>query len=261
MPGVAQAALLITALIAVAGCGGGTRTTSVGGGGAGPSSAPASTTADRVSAASAESPQQTARDRALGERAVLRLSDFPSGWSAHARRRRARIAPDVETSFAACVGVRPSLLRGHPATRVKSDEFRNAAGASARNSVTYLPSVAVAKERMVLFERIGASPCVKTAITAAVEGALQGSPRTSGVAIGSVSVTRLPFPHYGDKSIALRLTVPVSARGLTVMVYVDIVIARKGRAGTTLLFEAIRSPPSGGIEQRLTAITVSRLGG
>jgi hypothetical protein len=69
----------------------------------------------------------------------------------------------------------------------------------------------------------------------------------------------MSFPSYGDQSIAYRVTIPISYKGLNPSFYIDIVAARKGRATTGLSFVGEVTPFDSSMEQQLTSLTVSRL--
>ncbi len=70
----------------------------------------------------------------------------------------------------------------------------------------------------------------------------------------------MSFPSFGAQSIAFRITVPITAKGLNVNVYLDAVAVRKGRAYTLLTFQRSSTPVSSSMEESLTALTVRRLG-
>jgi hypothetical protein len=98
---------------------------------------------------------------------------------------------------------------------------------------------------------------LKQAITYTLE---HTSKLEAGISIGTPTAAQMSFPSFGAQSIAFRITVPITAKGLNVNVYLDAVAVRKGRAYTLLTFQRSSTPVSSSMEESLTALTVRRLG-
>jgi hypothetical protein len=211
-----------------------------------------------------ETAQQLAQSRALGSRALLRLSDFPTGWKAEPKEKNQPAQPQLLKSVANCLHVSASLLgNSNPAT-VESPDFSEANGASIENSVTFLPSVAVAKERLGVFEQTQTPSCLRMAVTAMVNYKLQHPSKPSeklpaGVTVGATTLARISFPTFGEQLVAFRITLPIMGDGISIKVYLDGVFLREGRAGASLTFENPGKPVSSALEERLTSLTASRL--
>ncbi|HZQ85874.1 MAG TPA: hypothetical protein VFA83_13590 [Acidimicrobiales bacterium] len=69
----------------------------------------------------------------------------------------------------------------------------------------------------------------------------------------------MSFPSFGDESIAYRMTVPVNLKNLTLSIYLDIVTARKGRAGAELDFEGAGTPFPSDREEHYVGLVIGRL--
>jgi hypothetical protein len=79
------------------------------------------------------------------------------------------------------------------------------------------------------------------------------------VTVGASTVGLLSFPVAGDQTVAYRITTPVEAKSLELKAYVDLIALRKGRAFSGLTFRSLVSPTDITTEERLTALTASRL--
>lgn len=69
----------------------------------------------------------------------------------------------------------------------------------------------------------------------------------------------MSFQSYGDQSVAYRVTVPFSYKGLSPDAYFDIVALQKGRSLAGLFFESTVTPFDSSMEEQLTGIVVGRL--
>lgn len=80
-----------------------------------------------------------------------------------------------------------------------------------------------------------------------------------GVTVGKPKVGQTSFPTIGDRTLAYRVTVPMQAKGLSIEVYVDLIMAAEGRATAQMTFQSVLSAPEPATEQHFTKTVVDRL--
>jgi hypothetical protein len=237
---------------AVGGCGGGSagRTT--------PAKTPLT---ERVSQ------RVVAKDRATGERALMRESDFPGEFVGGLKEEEDSLSPTdlLRKAATSCLRLNISVLANMDPATVTSQKFEESADEGAKggyidiqNTVTVEPTVAAASEWFSILDRPQAPSCIGEAFRNAI---LEESPglRKSGNAVGKARVGQMAFPWYGDQSVAYRLIVPIVAEGHNLSTYPDYVLVRKGRAHTTSAFRRVGTAVGSKMEQRLIVLTTRRL--
>jgi hypothetical protein len=249
--------LAVALAIAAAGCGGG-------------SSSSRSQTAQKRAPNSPQrgrgvaprSRSQLAADRTLASRALLRLSDFPTGWTA-ATRHREPSQPKLEREIASCLHIAPSLVNEADPAEVRSPGFKHAGGAEISNTVTVTPTAGVAAEQLSVFSKPETARCLRSGMEKELRytfsHAKAGRKTPGGVSFGHATVERLSFPAVGDQSVAYRVGVSISAKTLHLPLYFDVVLVRAGRGEISLSFAGVLLPTSPSAELALTDLTVRRL--
>jgi hypothetical protein len=260
---------VVLALLALNGCGGtDTKATNHAG-----------TAAVKTPLTESVSPRVIARDRALGERALLRQSDFSSAFNAEGRDRNEPPQQERATHLlqesATCgrsnsgrtsyaPGSASVLARRNPAT--VSEEVGEVAergppetpggNIGIESVVTVEPTVAAASEWFKIVGQPQLAACLGEAFRNYV---LLESPglRKPGNSVSMARVTRLDFPASGDRTVAYRVMFAIRAEGKPV--YFDYVLIRKGRADAMLTFTRLDEPVRRAMERRLTALTARRL--
>ncbi len=235
--------------------------------GCGPSSS-AARAGHQTASTERASPRVVAEDRALGERALLRQSDFPAEYEGGVRGGEEEpSSPGRLLHYTAITCLHRDLsvvARKNPAT-VSSGDFGDNTDEGApsgyihiENTVTVEPTVVTAKTWFSIFDRPDAPPCFGEAFRAAIT-----SPglRKSGNSVGKAHIAHLALPRYGAQSVAYRLTVPIVAEGHSYVTYLDYVLVRKARVHMMLTFERLDRPVSSKLEKRVTAQTARRLRG
>jgi len=212
---------------------------------------------------SSGSTQNVAGDRALARAANLRLSDFPAGWTATANPESSS-GQGVDKDLASCLKTNAAAFAQSAPTRVSSPEFGDTSHDMASSSITYLASTSEAETGIALFQQPTAAACLQTVVTATVSQVLAHPTNPSetlplGMALGSPMVAPLSFPTLGNQSVAYRVTIPITGSSLSLSLYVDLVIAQKGRAIALLTFVGALSPFDPSLEQHLSTLTVGRL--
>ncbi|HUE05916.1 MAG TPA: hypothetical protein VMP41_00700 [Acidimicrobiales bacterium] len=193
---------------------------------------------------------------AQARRALLVLSDMPSGWkSTKAPNNTNSTAGD--TQLAHCIGVAASLISENPPS-VDSPQFQSRSGSlTVNDNVTVFPSA-----RNALAE-LGTAANKKTpgCMTALAQGPLKkqlfGNP-PKGVTYGIPLVSATDptaFPFTAGYSISW----PAVTHGETVNITVTQLFAAKGRLGQQIVFTSFGAPFAIATEQRIATTAVERL--
>jgi len=211
-------------------------------------------------------PQDVAADKAAAEAASLKLADFPSGWtsSPHVDSN----APSIDGEVASCLGVSEQELEHNGPTDAYSADFSDPNADTASSSVGYTADAASAAKEFAIVSGLKMSVCLTPALSAVVKFAAT-HPATpsetlpSGVTVGLPAVVQLPFPKFGDESVAYRVNVSINATNggtpLSTILYFDIVTLTKGRATATLYFQAAQTPLTTDEEAHFVGVVVGRL--
>ena len=224
--------------------------------------------------------QVVARDRALGERALLRESDFPSEYAAVPRgpkeppqEERAthllQMAANCTRSHDGWTSYAPldAAVLAHKNPATVSEEVGEIGEPphpkgyiEIESTVTVEPTVAAAKQWLSILGQPQIASCIGEAdrtVTIKESPGLQ----KAGNSVGKVHVAQLTVPRHGDQTVAYRLITPIIAEGHHLSFYLDYVLVRKSRAHVMLTFSRLDSPVSNAMERRLTALTARRLRG
>ena len=130
--------------------------------------------------------------------------------------------------------------------------------------MTYLASASEAEAGVALFQKPSAPACLQTLVAAQVTQVLAHPSDPSetlplGLKLGSPMVAPLALPTLGNHSVAYRVTIPITGSVLSLGLYVDLVIAHKGRAIALLTFVGVLNPIDASMERQLSTLTVGRL--
>lgn len=227
------------------------------------------------------SPRVIARDRALGERALLRQSDFSSAFNAEGRghneppqqERAAHLLQDSATCVRSssggasyAPGSASVLVRRNPAT--VSEEVGEVAergppetpggNIGIESVVTVEPTDAAASEWFSIVGQPQLAACIGEVFRNDV---LLESPglRQPGNSVSAAHTARLQLFTYGAHIIGYRLGFRIRAEGKALSVYFDYVLLRVGRADALLTFTRLDEPVDRAMERRLTSLTARRL--
>lgn len=204
-------------------------------------------------------------DQAASTAAVLKLSDFPTGWTSSARSQDPSV-PGVDRQLAQCLHVSVALLNQSDPSNVDSPDFNDANGATVDDSVSFAPSTSDSQKAFTALSQPQVPQCLSSALNSYIAYSLAHPKNSSdtvppGVSIGSVVVTHEPFPTVGSTTVAYRVIVPVKAAGQQLSIYVDFVVSVQGRGGSILTAENIGSPLDSSLEQQLQSAVIGRMHG
>ncbi len=250
---------VLCALGVATGCGGGTDVKSSSSTVA--KTGPSTTTASSP-AADRRSPSQLASDKAEADRVVLRLTDLPPrAWNI--KPDRTPDSPEKEAAderFRNCVGIDPALFVGsRGGATAKSDEFVDEEDHRVKNSITLVSSRERGAQQLAALKRPEFPGCFETYMTEQIQSSEPGAAPPPGVTLGTPRVVPFNVPGLNTDSVAYRATVPVTAKGQTVDVGGDTVIAFKGRTGIKLTFDTgDKTPFPPDLETSLTNKVIDR---
>jgi hypothetical protein len=202
-----HAPIALIPVVMFAGCGGGSSAHQS-------ANTPGGTTA--ASTQQARAPQtaaQIAQERAIGSRALLRLSDFPTGWTAGEREGGSSQAAQLRREVAACLHVPVSQLDENDPAEVKSPKFKGPESEEIGNTVVVRPTAEAAVSYFSVFDAAQTPACLTSATRTVFARKLKEAGKVpAAVEVGSPTVERMSFPSFGDQSIAYRISVPCPPR-------------------------------------------------
>jgi hypothetical protein len=207
--------------------------------------------------------QDVAADKAAAAAAALKLSDLPAGWTSTPAQTAGSDA--INTQLAQCMGVSAADLNTQGPTDYSTPDFADPGGTNTiSGSVGYTPSKANAQRTFAIYADAKAPACLSSTIKTVFDEQIRHPSKTAsslplGVTVGTPSTAKVTFPVTGDQTVAYRITLPVNAQGLTLSVYIDFVIATKGRARVEGDFENVGTPLATAQEQHYMGLVVDRL--
>lgn len=187
---------------------------------------------------------------AQAEAAVLRLEDFPDGWTEHAPEE----GLDLEITWrdlTTCLGVEPPDQAIGIAT---SPTFLRGIGTQARSTVEYVTEAEAQEVAAAL-----AGPAFDECATEAFAADVTRSAPEGGVP-GPVEVSPLDPPELGEEAFAWRVNVTIDLDGLQVPVFQDLVVVFDGEAVSRFMFlnPGSEFPPE--LQRTLVETVVDRAG-
>lgn len=189
-----------------------------------------------------------AGDQRIAHDALLRLGDFPRGWT-----QTGTPAP-IGTSHCKTV----DGAKAAATARVISPVFMRTSSASAQTAddALYIDSdTATAQRSFAALTSHGTIACLARRVRRAVIDSTRGT----GVTVGTVKTRSLGSPPVGNDSLAIRLTVSVSALGAKLTADADVVFVRVARGIEIFSLARIGGPFDPGLEPQLVRTGVGRL--
>jgi hypothetical protein len=182
-----------------------------------------------------------AADQAWARRVNLTLRDVPSGF-------RQGPANTSGPGGLTCRGFSPDLSRFTITGEAVSRQLASANGMSIFSAAEIFRSVADERGDWAATARREALPCLRRQLQDAVG------------TVAKVTARMGPAPRVGERSIAFRATLLITANGVKATVWLDVLGVARGRADATLAVISIRTPPSAALERSLLAKLAARLG-
>jgi hypothetical protein len=205
------------------------------------------------SSTSATAPWTAGRARAFAAAVILTPTDVP-GFTGGAHENTAADRQNL-AQLARCAGAVDPSRR---VVDVHSPDFSRGSGLQVQtvgSSVDVLPSASLAQQDFMEFTAASARPCVG----AYVGRGLARSAGSSSVRFGTASILSLAPPAgTGRNSFGYRFVIPLSAAGVKIKLYTDLLFHRAGPAEVAFDDVGIGTPFPASDQQRLFALLVAR---
>jgi hypothetical protein len=234
------------AVAGVAACGGSSEDAGQTGAAPAPPSKTAAADSSTTASASTAPAADNAADQAIADSAVLKLSDFPSGWTG-----KPDDSDDAETLE--CGGYQE--LRDKAVGRAESETFDQEDNGTLSQVVLVWPTEAEAREVMSLFSQQDFVDCVADTYRDRLEKAYDE--QEEGLKLGDVEVSMLRVEDHGDESAGIRAATSVSQGSIDIDVTVDVNAVRVDRAVSLINAIGAFSPVTE--TDRLSGIAADRL--
>lgn len=200
-------------------------------------------------------------DQEAAKAIVLTLDDLEAGWESTPPDEETDNDEEIKADLADCLGIDPDVMDpDNPSA--DSPDFTSA-NEEVSASVSYTPSIEAAEQAVELLRDEDLPSCfaqaLKTAITDALLNPPEGEAPPDDLEVGEPTFNPISFGDLGDETVAYRATIPLSASGIDVDVYFDIVAVRVGRVGIEAQFQSTFSPFSTDEAERLVGIMIDRI--
>lgn len=199
---------------------------------------------DVADAGAAGDPRSEAERQADADDAaamLLTIDDFPPGWEEGPPDEDDESNDDIQADLADCLGIDPDEIDPDNPDAA-SPTFESSDDERVGVRVAFTPSSDAASDTVDVLADDDAPACYGDAVRSAIAEGLATEGAPDGVEFGDPTFERLSFPSLGDESVAFRATVPFSARGVDVELYIDYTVVRVGRIGITATFQSLFSP-------------------
>jgi hypothetical protein len=190
-------------------------------------------------------------DVTLAHHLALSLSDLPPGWTSTPHEDQKNAKADEELN--ACMHLPGTKLIASAAS-ADSPDFTSSSRQQITNSVGVATKPSDVAMVLDLLSGANTGACFAGYLDTVLKSAA-----SSDAKIGKSSVAPESFDALGDRTVALRATVPVSTKGLNVNVYADIVVVQKGRVGILLTAEDTLNPFPTGMSASLIRKVLARI--
>ena len=218
-----------------------------------PKAAPSSTNASQTTTTTTTIAAKVS-DKATARAIALRISDFPAGWTSTPHQ-ESKDDPGMGKQFSDCMGLPVDKLIPDSES-VDSPDFHTGSGADEKevqNSVGIGSADDVDKAFDIL-----ASDKLPQCFKEALDASLKKQPGLENATVGAAKVEPLSVGEFGEKTIAYRVSVTVSARGISLDVYIDFVFIKVGNVGIMLSTQSLSQPFDNDLRTQLLNAVVDR---
>jgi len=207
-------------------------------------------------AAAARSPG----DQRAANAGLLRLSDFPAGWTASPNTSNDNGSTrKALTRVASCKPFVPLLGTAKAGSRANGKSTFGLNGLSMSNSIVVYPTLASANRTFTASESAAFRTCTEQLLQRGLTQQLRQAGQASEVPSFAVTVQLLnPGVSVGDAQSAVGATVTLPTRGATTSLYIEDIFVRTGRAIDSFAYEDDRDPITDTAPSAITA-SVTRL--
>lgn len=201
---------------------------------------------------------------AAGE-ALLTIEDMPPGWSTSKDDSTDDDSGQFEEQLGKCLHAPPSLFSDDGTDRTHQDslDFDSPDGNTTISESVSVGTLANQKQGFSILRQDNAMDCLTTTFDAYAKDqfAKNDDPALKDATLGDVQVGQLSAGRFGDDSLAMRATIPVSASGISITVYVDIIYVRSQNAVANLTFEGVGTPVDPQTSAQFTRLATKKLTG
>jgi hypothetical protein len=177
-----------------------------------------------------------ADDKKVADAAVLKLTDFPSGWTEGPPPDE---TDDANDPFTKCLGSEAKELEANTSAEAESADFERGEGTTASSFVAVLKSEDNGTSAMDVLGSQKLKDCFNQALADELETTAGAE---EGVTIGEATLKEASFGTVGDETVAMQLSVPVSAEAIEIVFYADLVFFREGRSIGGLFLGNLETP-------------------
>jgi len=206
----------------------------------------------------AGSPAEAA-DEALAASTLLTVDDFPSGWRTQPVPPDAgELDPAAGAQLARCLGTDSETV-DTDFPHASTPTFVSPAGDAVTVRVTLAPDDGWPRAAVQHLRQTEAPGCYAQLMEDAIRSSQPVEDAPADVEYGTPTAVVIPYADFGDTTVALRTSLPVSAGGEHINVYVDSVVVRVDRALVSFSFNTQIRPYDRDESERVVQKQVERV--
>jgi hypothetical protein len=204
----------------------------------------------------------SAHGRALASESLIRLSDFPVGWTAKGRVTEGNgssgLSKAQDEHLVSCIKVPASDIDTHIPHWTSPTFSDSSNAASVDDDVTVYPTAAKAKADYSTFSNERTPECLVSLLGRPLEAEI-AKQLQPGETVGKVTAERRHLPSFGKHSGDIELVIPIVEGTRQVPVYVDVIVVLEGRSESTLTASSPGTAVSPALVGQLTRAAASRM--
>lgn len=245
-----SAAVAVCALATTAGCG----------------SSPAPGAPSRAQApdpgAASTSPTLSATERLDARESLIRLSDFPDGWTTQGKITEgdgaSGLTKSEATQLTECLEVPPSEIDTAIPHWTSARFVESSDAVTVDDDVSVYPDAAKADTDYSTFSDSKTPGCLVELLGPTIAQQI-GAQLQPGQRVGTVTAGTRDIGSFGTRSGDIELAVPIVEGTKEVPVYVDVIVVVEGRAESTLTASSPGIPFSETLGARLAQVAATRM--
>jgi hypothetical protein len=211
--------------------------------------APATTSSTSASTTAVPTPAvDEEADQAVVDAALLKLNDFPSGWTSHPSD-----DGDDDSDAWSCPGMED--LHGKTTAKGTSPDFENDNNEQVSESIAVFPDETLPNQFMSALGNQEFLDCMEDKMV----DAIKSDASDEDVTLGDVKVSQLRVNDRGDESAAIRVAIPIESQGISLDAAVDLTAVRLGRSVLLLSTAGVINPMSDSDRENFTAMAAKSL--
>ena len=145
------------------------------------------------------------------------------------------------------------------AANADSADFTSSTGLQVTNSVGVAKTADDVRQALDVMSRSDAADCFSQTFDAAIREQTTTGTAPADTTFGKTTVSPESFESLGDRTVAYRVTVPVTTKGVNVSIYIDFIVVQKGRVGITLTALDTLTPMNADASASLLGKVLSRI--